>query len=247
MYKKLIALAIAGLFSSTSFAADGDWTGFYIGGNIGSASGDSASRVTLGGSWSGESQATRDFITNNSAADQSPSGTSYGFQFGYDHQFDNNFVFGIEADYNKLNMDEVRQTAPIVSPIAVTYAFGNSVDADHSYSIRPKFGYAFDNTMVYVTGGWSWTSVDFGSDLVSSGGYSKVGRASENFSSTVWGVGVEHKFGSNWSGRLEYLRVNGGDVNYTTTFRNANFPTYSESFHQDFDYDTIRIGINYRF
>lgn len=247
MYKKLIVLAIAGLFSSTSFAADGDWTGFYIGGNVGSASGDSESAVTLGGNWSAESQALRDFITNNSAADQGPSGTSYGFQFGYDHQFDNNFVLGIEADYNKLNMDEVRQTAPIVSPIATTYAFGNTVDADHSYSIRPKFGYAFDNTMMYVTGGWSWTSVDFGSDLVSNGGYSKVGASSESFSSTVWGVGVEHKFGSNWSARLEYLQVNGDDSHYTTTFRNGNFLTYSETFNQDFDYDTIRIGINYRF
>jgi outer membrane immunogenic protein len=247
MYKKFIALAIAGLFSSASFAADGDWTGFYIGGNIGSASGNSQSAVTLGGSWSAETQATRDFITNNSAADQSPSGTSYGLQLGYDYQFDNNFVLGIEADYNKLNMDEVRQTGAIVSPIAVTYAFGNTVNADHSYSIRPKFGYAFDNTMIYATGGWSWTSVDFGSDLVSSGGYSKVGASSKNFSSTVWGVGVEHKFNDNWSGRLEYLRVNGGSTDYTTTFRNANFPTYSESFRQDFDYDAIRVGINYRF
>jgi outer membrane immunogenic protein len=246
MYKKILALALAGVFSGSAFAAD-DWTGFYIGGNVGSASGDSASAVTLGGSWSVETQATRDFITNNSAADQSPSGTSYGFQFGYDHQFDNNFVLGIEADYNKLNMDEVRQTAPIVSPIAITYAFGNTVNADHSYSIRPKFGYAFDNTMLYVTGGWSWTSVDFGSDLLSSGTYSKVGSASENFSSTVWGAGVEHKFGNNWSARLEYLRVNGGDTNYTTISRNGVFPTYNETFNQDFDYDTIRIGVNYRF
>lgn len=245
--KKLIALAIAGLFSSASFAADGDWTGFYIGGNVGSASGDSESAVTLGGDWSVEAQSLRDFITNNSASDQSPSGTSYGFQLGYDYQFNNNFVLGIEADYNKLNMDEVRQTGDIAGPFGTAYSFGNAVDADRSYSIRPKFGHAFDNTMVYVTGGWSWTSVDFGSDLVSSGGYSKVGASSESFSSTVWGAGVEHKFGSNWSARLEYLRVNGDNTNYTTTFRNANFPTYSETFKQDFNYDTIRIGINYRF
>ena len=247
MYKKLMVVAFAGLFSSASFAADGDWTGFYIGGNVGSASGDSQSTVTLGGSWSTEPQALRDFVTNNSAADQSPSGTSYGFQFGYDHQFDNNFVLGIEADYNKLNMDEVRQTGQLTASPGLTYAFGNTIDADHSYSIRPKFGYAFDNTMVYVTGGWSWTSVDFGSDLLSSGNYSKVGASSENLSSTVWGLGVEHRFGGNWSARLEYLQVNGDDTNYTTTFRNGNFPTYSETFNQDFDYDTIRIGINYRF
>ncbi len=247
MYKKLIVLAFASLFSNYSFAADGDWTGFYIGGNIGSANGDSQSTATLGGSWSTESQALRDFVTNNSAANQSPSGTSYGFQFGYDHQFDNNFVLGIEADYNKLSLDEVRQTGQLTSSPGLTYAFGNRINADHSYSIRPKFGYAFDNTMVYVTGGWSRTSVDFGSDLLSSGNYSKVGASSENLSSTIWGVGVEHRFGGNWSARLEYLRVNGNDTNYATSFRNGNFPTYSEAFHQDFDYHTIRIGVNYRF
>ncbi len=247
MYKKLIVLAFASLFSNASFAADGDWTGFYIGGNIGSANGDSQSTVTLGGSWSGESQALRDFVTNNSAANQSPSGTSYGFQFGYDHQFDNNFVLGIEADYNKLNLDEVRQTGQLNSGAGPTYAFGNRINADHSYSLRPKFGYAFDSTMVYVTGGWSRTSADFGSDLLSSGNYSKVGASSANFSSTIWGVGVEHRFGGNWSARLEYLRVNADNTNYTTSFRNGNFPTYSEAFNQDLDYHTIRIGVNYRF
>lgn len=249
MKMKLVAFAITALFSSASFAADGDWTSYYFGMNVGSANGNSDSVATLGGSWSVETQTLQDFVSDNSGASLDPSGTGYGLQFGYDHEFDNSFVLGVEFDYSMLNLDETRQTAQLSYPPspALTYAFSNSVDADHAYSLRPKFGYAFDNTLIYVTAGWSWTSIDFGSDLLSSGNYSKVGSSSKTFSSNVWGAGVEHKFSDSWSMRLEYLKVSGGDTTYTTTFRNANFPTYSETFNVDFDYDIVRVGVNYRF
>lgn len=247
MNRKILCLLVAGLFSGGAFAAD-DFTGFHVGLDVGRASGDSRTTQTLGGNWSIESAALRNFVTNNAAADLGPSGTNYGLQFGYDHQFANDFVLGIEVDYSKLNLDEARQAALLPSGAGPSYAFSNRVDASHAYSVRPKFGYAFDQTMVYATAGWSRTSVDTGADLVSNGGYNKVGSASEKFSSTIWGVGVEHKFADNWSGRLEYLKTKGDDVTYTSTYRaGSTFPGYSENYHQDLDYHVIRLGVSYRF
>lgn len=244
-------MLVSGLFSGSALAAENNWTGFYLGGNLGYASGDADSNVTsLGGLWSGESQALRDYITSNSSANQNPSGVSFGFQAGYDHQFDNKFILGIEADYSELDMDESRQTAFILSPIAfpTSFAFSNKVDVKHTLSLRPKLGYAFDNIVVYVTAGFAWTSAEFSSDLLGTNGYSKAGKTSKNLNSATWGVGVEHKFFDNISAKLEYLKINGNDTSYTTEYRaGSTFPGYSETFNVDLDYDVIRVGVNYRF
>lgn len=250
MYKKILALALAGVFSGSAFAAD-DWTGFYVGGNIGSANGDSQTTVALGGQWSIESQAVQDTFSNSLSPNLSPDGTSYGIQMGYDYQFSNNFVLGIEFDYNQLGLDEVQATSATPPSLpSLTYNAINRIDADEMFSLRPKFGYAFENTMLYATAGWAWTSYDFSAEVLSNGGYSKIGSNSDTLTSVVWGAGVEHKFGNNWSVRLEYLNVNGDDTSYNSVYRaGSSFvtPAYLETFNQDLDYDIIRVGVNYRF
>jgi outer membrane immunogenic protein len=249
--KKLFLFIVVGLFSNSILAADNNWTGFYVGGNLGYASSEADSKIkSLGGDWSTQSPSLRDFIVDNSSANQDPSGVSFGFQAGYDHQFDNKFILGIEADYSELDLDESRQTALILSPEAfpVSFAFSNKVELKHTLSLRPKLGYAFDNTIVYVTAGFAWTSAEISSDLVSTNGYNKVGKASKTLSSAIWGVGLEHKLFDNISAKLEYLKINGNDTNYTTKYRpDSTLPGFSETFNADFDYDVVRVGINYRF
>ncbi len=249
--KSLSYFLVAVLFSGNVLADESSWTGFYLGGNLGYSRGDSDSNLTsLDGGWSTEPQDLRDFITSNSSKNQNPSGVSFGFQAGYDYEFDNKFILGVEADYNKLDLDESRQTAFILSPLGfpTSFAFSNKVDVNHTFSIRPKVGYAFDNTMVYVTAGFAWTSADFSSDLLGTNGVSKVGKASKTLNSAVWGVGVEHKFFDNISAKLEYLKINGDDTSYTTEYRPGSSSSgYSEKFNVDLDYDIIRAGINYRF
>jgi outer membrane immunogenic protein len=247
--KSLSLFLVACLFSSGALAAENSWTGFYLGGNLGYANADSDSKVALGGLWSGESQALQEFISNNSQDNQNPSGVSFGFQAGYDHQFDNKFVLGFEVDYNELDLDESRQTAPLTfvgGPAA--FAFSNKVEVSHMFSLRPKLGYGFDNTLVFITGGIVWTSAEFNSDLLSEFNYSKVGKSSKTLTSAIWGVGVEHKFFDKVSAKLEYLKINGDDTSYTTQYRAGSaFPGYSETFNIDLDYYIIRAGINYRF
>ena len=49
MHKRLCVLAAAVLLSPSAFAAD--WTGWYVGADVGHARGDSRARVALGDSW----------------------------------------------------------------------------------------------------------------------------------------------------------------------------------------------------
>jgi outer membrane immunogenic protein len=244
--KHLYLFLVAGLLSFNALAEENSWTGFYVGGNLGYAKAESDSKITLGGLWSGETQALQDFFRNNSQDKQSPSGTGFGFQAGYDYQLENKVILGIEVDYTKLDLDESRQTPLLDGPI--DFAFSNKVEVNHSYSIRPKLGYAFDKTQLFVTAGYAWTSAEFSSDVISEFGYSKVGKKSKTLASAIWGIGLEHKFFDNISAKLEYLRINGDDASYTTLERPGNvFPGYTEKFKVDLDYDIIRAGINYRF
>jgi outer membrane immunogenic protein len=246
-------LLVASLFSLNTIAEENSWTGFYVGGHLGYAKADSVSKVTLGGDWSGESQALQDFIVNNAQDKQNSSGTGFGIQVGYDYQFANNILLGIEVDYNKLDIDESRQTPLLDLPGGpADFAFSNNLEINHSYSLRPKLGYAFDKTQLYVTAGVVWTSAEFSSDLVSEFNYSKVGKKSKTLVSGIWGVGVEHKFFNNISAKLEYLKINRDDNSYFSEYRaGSSFapPTdfYSEKYKVDLDYDIIRAGINYRF
>lgn len=248
--KSLFLIFLLGLISFNVQANENSWTGFYLGGNLGYAKADSDSKVTLGGDWSGESQALQEFIINNSQDKHNPNGTSLGFQVGYDYQLSNKFVIGLELDYNKLNLDESRQTPLLDGPI--DFAFSNKVEVNHSFSLRPKFGYAFDKTQLYVTAGYAWTSAEFSSDVISEFGYSKAGKKSKTLTSSIWGIGVEHKFFENVSAKLEYLKISGDDTSYSAEYRpGSNFAPpadfYSERFKLDLDYDVIRAGINYRF
>jgi outer membrane immunogenic protein len=251
---RLYFILAASLLSFNAIAEENSWTGFYVGGNLGYAEAESKSRVTLGGDWSNQlpSPALQNYVINNSQDTQSPNDANFGFQAGYDYQLSNKFVIGLEVDYNKLNLEETRQTPFILSPIAfaTSFAFTNKVEVRNSYSLRPKIGYAFDNTLAYVTAGVSWTSAEFSSELLGTNGYSKAGKNSKTLASAIWGIGVEHKFLENVSAKLEYLKITNDDASYTTEYRPGSTfvsPAFSERFKVDLDYDVIRAGINYRF
>lgn len=250
MLKRMILASM--LLAGTGTAAASDsWTGWYAGFNGGQASADSSALATLSGNWSVESAATQAAALEALSGNADGSGTSWGLFAGYDHDFDNGLVLGIEAEYGDLgaNGDGVQSVDDTSSNLV--YTVGQGLDVGTSYSIRPRFGYAGEQMMVYVTAGWAWTDVDFATVLTETGldnGYAKVGGASKSFSQTVFGAGLEFRFGGNWSGRLEYLRYNGGDVTYDLVYApGSTFPGYGETITQEFDADVIRLGLAYRF
>jgi outer membrane immunogenic protein len=251
MLKRLSVFIAASLLSTTAMAADG-WTGWHVGGNVGQSSGESDARVALGGQWSTESQALQDHVASFMSTDLDPSGTSYGLQFGYDHEFDGGFLLGGELDYSKHSADDARNTPQVASaPFpTLTYAVGNSVDINNSAALRLKVGYGTDRHLIYLTGGWVRADVDASAEILSNGGYSKIGTASESLSGTQIGLGYAFDFENNWSLRVEYQRNNLDDMTYDTVYRAGSTfvtPAYNETITQDADFDTFRVGIDYRF
>jgi outer membrane immunogenic protein len=97
-------------------------------------------------------------------------------------------------------------------------------------TLRPRFGYAADRVLFYLTGG-----VAFGDVVV---------NTTPNWQSTDktgWtaGAGLEGAFTDHWTARLEYLYVNLQNSTFTPT---TNFPVGVK-----FNANLIRAGVDYKF
>ncbi len=143
------------------------WTGFYIGANAGYA-------------WGSGTGAADAYGLN-------PDGWLGGGQVGYNYQFQNNVLVGLEADVDAANISSSSGLA--------------SSKLDYFGTVRARLGYAFDRVLPYVTGGLAW-----GNNKITGLGYS------QSNTSTGWtaGAGVEYALTNNWTAKAEYLYMDLG-------------------------------------
>lgn len=252
MRKHIPLIALLCLASPAAMAANGDWTGWHVGGHAGHASGDSRADVSLGGEWSIETQALRDDVSAGWSTDLGPDGSAFGLQFGYDHQFANGFVLGAELDYASLDISDSRATGPQPAPSApaLSYDYANTIELDDKWSLRARFGYASGRHLFFASAGWVQVDASASASVASNGGYLKLGRQSGTLDGFEWGLGYAFDFGNQWSLRGEYLVTNLDDLRYDTDYLPGSTftsPAYLESVRQDVDFDTFRISLDYRF
>ena len=144
------------------------WSGAYLG-------------VQGGGGW-----AKGEFSGSGTAGSGDANGGLFGAFAGYNYQFSNNVVLGIEGDA-EYNWNEAG-------------IFGARFGTDWAGSVRGRAGYAFDRALIYGTAGWAATR-----------GYVKVPGLAEDeatFNGYTVGAGVDYAFTNAIFGRLEY-RYNG--------------------------------------
>jgi outer membrane immunogenic protein len=198
-----------------------DWSGFYIGGNVGWASG-TTSISDPAFDWFG------------STFDRRKDSFTGGGQIGWNYQR-GRAVFGIEADMNWLNLGktELYDTAVGRDPSVV-------INWKWSWlaTVRGRAGVAVDDILVYLTAGaafarprFSWTELDDPPDSWPEFGGVRVGW-------TVGG-GIEYGVGSNWSVKLEGLYVDLGKEE-STNLNGFPLEVRTTAF-------IGRVGLNYRF
>jgi outer membrane immunogenic protein len=141
-----------------------------------------------------------------------PTGIAGGLQAGYNWQM-GQFVYGAEADIQASGADDTFAPWQFSNPW-----FG---------TLRARGGVAFNNILLYVTGGFAYGKVKgeaFGiTDNRTQYGY------------TV-GAGMEVGFTPNWSAKVEYLYLDYAERFYTITGRENGLET-----------SLLRMGVNYRF
>ena len=232
-----------------------NWSGLYIGGNV-------------GGAWDHGSSAT-DFLSpgaapaiatnpqNNSLTSSALIGGVHG---GYNWQA-NRWVLGIEADWDWTNTNNsvCRQTDGF--SVACTDNGRGFLTLNENTewlaSVRGRVGYAWNRVMVYGTGGAAWGKIDASINancLVAGCGASILKlNSTVNFSNTetgwVAGAGIEAMLSANWIVRAEYLHYDLGSVNYTATFPAVSGVVLAQTatWSRSFQYDTVRAGLSYKF
>jgi len=188
------------------------WTGFYIGTNVGFG-GDKFNYDLYA------------LTVPVASASVTSSGWFLGGQLGYNYQFANNVVAGLETDI---------QWADISGTVSVgPYSAGSSVD--YFGTIRARVGYAFDRFLPYLTGGAAYgrTSTD------ASVGVAAVSRANTSWGWTIGGGG-EYALTNNWTVKTEYLYVDLGSANNIATIGPVSLDNETR-FH------SIKAGVNYKF
>lgn len=257
----ILATTVAIVVAGNAFAADlggyaasikdepvarSNWTGFYVGAHGGYA-GSADWGLDL-------SHTTGALIYNdpfpadaNSLSDDD--GWFGGLQLGANYQR-GLFIFGIEADVSwaDLSADGAFITVP-----------GNTLwdvssELEVFGTLRGRLGYlATSNVLLYGTGGLAWGIVDTQQATTHNpGGNAMAGARTSGDSSHIGyaiGAGGEFSISPNVTIKAEYLYVDLGEegVHLKGTVSPTDPTPWSESFEQDLDFHTFRVGLNYKF
>jgi outer membrane immunogenic protein len=172
------------------------WTGVYIGGQIGIQ-------------W-GQTGWARFDPTNTTLIVSEPgyanNGVVGGGHIGYNYQI-SQFVLGLEGDVEDTNYNG--------NGLSNGNAWANTTRADIEASVRARVGVAWNQLLVYVTGGGAYT--DLRNSAQNPPGTFYAGDDDGRFGWTA-GAGVEYAIDPNWSIRAEYRFTDfGQDTLYTGT------------------------------
>ena len=212
------------------------WTGFYVGVNAG---------AVLAGRNNASAFVTPPATGLNSIGVGHRIAPVLGLQAGYNWQV-GNLVAGIEADIQALGAGKHR-IGPATLPDG-TIVNGRSSGQWYG-TLRPRVGYAFDRTLVYVTGGLAYGGSR--NSLLAVDGVGKTALLRSDKTRIGWalGGGLEYAMSRNWSAKLEYQYVNLGTEKLAgAVFTPGGVATGATvtSRHQN-DFQTIKAGLNYRF
>lgn len=261
MKKVVLAIAAAIGLSTAANAADMpvkarpappvavfNWTGFYIGGNVGWARTDATydSYVVNPNGFGAASVVFVDAMADGTSRNN---GWTGGVQAGYNWQGASPFVLGFEADINALSAQTSLTAVGTTPGGTVITNFTNSMDPKWIATFRGRAGYTFGQSLLYLTGGLAVLNSDYNQTFIAIAPVAINTVQSTNNTTAGWtvGGGWEQALSMNWSVKAEYLyaRFNGVDANVTAPLV-AGF-TDRVAGRADVDIHQARVGINYRF
>jgi outer membrane immunogenic protein len=225
-----------------------DWTGFYIGGNIGYSWGRSDNTATL------VNGAGTVLFTD--AVGRDMNGVIGGGQVGYNWQMAS-WLWGLEADIQgsgqKGSRDFICPTGVCTPNFGVIAVFPGpavpvtlSQKLDWFGTVRGRVGVlATPTVLLYATGGLAY------GDVQTSATIAGLGVTSSSNTRVGWtvGAGVEGSIGGNWTAKLEYLYMDIGRTSgtFATTVGAFGGGLLAANFNSRVTDNILRVGVNYRF
>ncbi|MCL9684350.1 outer membrane protein [Legionella maioricensis] len=176
------------------------WTGFYVGGNLGGKWGKFTAPVTI------ETATVLGRVLGPSIQfyDVTPSSFTGGGQVGFNWQH-NHWVLGAEANINGEDLNDSHIVSAAELYPGTQFVAGDilSTENDVQASILGRLGYAADNWLLYGTGGVGFANVKFLGTFVPSvsGGIRFPGAYNSSTHRLVggtYGAGIEYALTQNW-------------------------------------------------
>jgi outer membrane immunogenic protein len=226
-----------------------NWTGFYIGGNIGAIGSTGKSVHECINPAGVPNGALCDVIPDS---DFNGVGVIGGVQAGYNWQT-GNWVFGIEADgqgTSLKNSSTIVGAFPL-NPPPPGFAdppgtiFSTAARLDWLATVRGRIGITSGAALFYVTGGGAFGGVRTATNLIGPLN-SYPSTTDSNRAGWTVGGGVEWGFAPQWSVKAEGLYYDLGRV----TSLGPSVPlvtAFNEGAHYEINGWIARVGVNYRF
>jgi outer membrane immunogenic protein len=241
----LSTVALVGLFVNHSMAAEmparpiysapvppavANWTGFYIGGNVGGSIG------IVGTTDTGTGPAG-----NTNTDRRALPGAIGGVQAGYNWQA-GLWLVGLEADWQWSGEESTRSMSDTIAGVRLT---GSDQERIRDLTtVRGRLGYVHGDYLWFATAGAAWSRIE--SNLTATvGGLATSTSLSSIRSGWTVGGGVETLLAPNWSAKLEYLYVDLGSITNVEARPLAALGTLTAN--ESFSDHIIRVGLNYKF
>jgi outer membrane immunogenic protein len=208
-----------------------NWTGFYLGPNVG---------------WGWNSVSITDSFGLNYSNSTNQGQFAGGGQVGFNYQFWGGAVIGVEADF-----DWLPNSSNTGNGTVVPAAGGDTIQVTGNNrwltDVAGRLGYAWDRVLVYGKGGWGWVGSSNNTITNATTGATFTGSGSSSNDGWLVGAGLEWAFWGNLSAKIEYdyLRLN--NTSFTIPAGTVGF-TANDTFNvSNRSINIVQIGLNYKF
>ena len=217
-----------------------NWSGFYVGGNLGYGWGDGNSDFSF-------LPSPELFGFNNTTLGARSTGVTGGAQLGYNWQI-GSLVTGLEADIQGSSIKGSARATSIFASTGAPDPGGTFLSSEPKLSwfgtLRGRLGVTVTpELLLYGTGGLAYGHVDasatWGRDVFAPASVSKT--------KVGWtaGAGAEWMFAHNWSAKLEYLYVDLGNESAIGNFTPVIVAKVGYTWHTQ--ENIVRAGVNCHF
>ena len=150
-----------------------------------------------------------------------------GYQAGYNLQYPNGVVLGLEAD--------ITFRSPIHRPALDLGPFDTSFN--YFATGRARVGYALRTVLPYVTGGVAWSQTS--ANINDTEGTPVAAKSLEHLGWTA-GIGIEQALTGNWTAKYEYNYIDLGPRTYELHLAGHPAITVDPKVH------VVKLGLNYK-
>jgi outer membrane immunogenic protein len=203
-----------------------DWTGFYLGLDVGAAWATDTVSPTI------DDPGT--FPRSNKLSTSGPLG---GATIGFNYQL-SSFLFGIEGDIGALAL--ANSLADPGSSLGEVDSINNGWYGDAT----GRLGFVWGPALLYGKGGWAFFNGQ-ASTTTALAGYSAT--QSGTFTGWTYGGGIEYRLGGPWSAKIEYLHFAFGTKDASLTAVTAAPVGTVYPYANALSVDTVKFGLNYKF